>query len=103
MSERNRSSDRRVVASASSFCSMVAPAMRITKKRTNAPIRARALVWASERKDGNTCCEMPTCPMAMPSRLHRAVTRQTREPHRATFSRARKAYAPHRTGPHPLK
>ena len=51
MSERNRSSDRRVVASARSFCSMVAPAMRITKNRTNAPIRARALVWARERKD----------------------------------------------------
>ena len=46
MSERKRSS-------AFSFSSMVAPAIRTMKKRTNAPMMAKVLAFAGERKEGN--------------------------------------------------
>ncbi len=103
MRERKRSSERRMVASACSFCSMVAPAIRMTNNRMNALIRARALAWLWERNDGAMPCQMAICPTVMPSRLHSAVTRHTWDPSWATFSRARKANAPHRTGPQPLR
>ena len=41
--------------------------------------------------------------MAMPRRLHSAVTRHVRDPSWETFSRATKANAPMSTGPHPLR
>ena len=66
ISERNRSSLRRTAASASSFCSMVAPAMRITKKRTNAPMMVMAVAWGSGRREGSQPCQMHTSPTAMP-------------------------------------
>ena len=84
MSDRKRSS-------ASSFSSMVAPAIRTMKKRTNAPMMAKVLALAGERREGNHSLVMQICPMAIPTRLHRAVTRQTLDPSWATFSRARKA------------
>ena len=62
ISERNRSSLSRTAASASSFCSMVAPAIRMMKKRTNTPMMERAVAWAKERRDGSQPCQMPSSP-----------------------------------------
>ena len=110
MSERKRSSLRRSVVSASSFCamavsfcSMMAAAIRITKKRTKAPMtvsEAAADVFSS---DGTQPWDSANWPTAMPMTLQTTVGRQTREPTVAMFSRAMKMYAAHRTGPHPVR
>ena len=102
-SERKRSSLARMEVSASSFCSMVAPAMRMTNTRTKAPMIPSVSLWATDRNDGNHPCHTAIWPITMPSRLHRAVTLQVREPSCDTFSRATKAKAPVRTGPHPVR
>ena len=65
--------------------------MRMTKRRTKAPIKARALARDVERNDGAQCCQMAICPAAMPTMLHQAVMRQTRDPPAAMFSRAKNA------------
>ena len=91
ISERKRSSLSRTAASASSFCSMVAPAIRITKKRTKAPMVVSAADWASESFEGSQPCQMHTWPTAMPTRLHTATDVHAREPHLAITSRAMKA------------
>ena len=91
MSDRNRSSLRRTAASDSSFCSMVAPAIRITKKRTNTPMRVSAVAWTNESRDGNHPCQMQNSPIAIPRKLHMATGRQTQEPSVAMSARATKA------------
>ena len=88
MRERKRSSLSRMEASASSFCSMVAPAMRMMKKRTKAPITAMALASQVESFDGATPCQMATWPAMIPNMLQKAVILHDREPPWATFSRA---------------
>jgi hypothetical protein len=91
ISDRNLSSLRRTAPSASSFCSMVAPAMRITKKRTNAPMMVMAVAWASGSLEGIQSCQMHTWPRAMPVRLHITTDVHARDPHLAITSRAMKA------------
>ena len=92
ISERKRSSLRRTAASASSFCSMVAPAIRITKKRTKAPMMVRATDWPDgELGRAASPSRCPTRPTAMPTRLHTVTGQPAREPHLAMTSRAMKA------------
>ena len=102
-SERKRSSLTRIDVSASSFCSIVAPAIRMTKTSTNAPMSPRASLLPTDRNDGAQPCQMATWPTAMPRRLHSAVRRHVRDPSCETFSSATKANAPVSTGPHPLR
>ena len=61
-SERKRSSLTRIEVSASSFCSIVAPAMRMTKMSTNAPMSPRASLLPTDRNDGAQRCQMATWP-----------------------------------------
>ena len=96
--DRKRSSLIRSVASASafcsislSFCSMMAPAMRMTKRSMKAPNTVIVVDWACVSSDGSQPRVRLNWPMAIPTRLHRAVVRQTRDPPRATFSNAMKA------------
>ena len=102
-SERKRSSLTRIEVSASSFCSMVAPAMRMTKRSTKAPMSPSASLLPTDRNDGAHPCQMATWPTAMPRRLHSAVRRHVRDPSWDTFSSATKAKAAVSTGPHPLR
>ncbi len=110
MSERKRSSlSRRVVSASSfcsiavSFCSMMAPAIRMTKKRTKAPITVSEAASDLVSSEGSQPRASANWPTVMPMTLHSTVVRQTREPARARFSRAMKMYAAHRTGPHPVR
>ncbi len=89
--DRKRSSLVRSEDSASSFCSLVAPAMRMTKMRTNAPMTPRVSALARSRNEGTQPCQMPSCPTATPTRLQKAAIRHVREPLVAMFSRATKA------------
>ncbi len=91
ISERKRSSLSRTAASAASFCSIVAPAMRITKMRTNAPIVVSATDCPTDNSEGSHPIQIPTSPTTMPTRLHTATESQEREPHLAITSRAMKA------------
>ena len=90
-SERKRSSLVRTEASACSFCSLVAPAMRMTKTRTKAPMRPSVSAFARSRNDGIQPCQMPSCPTVMPTTLQKVAIRHVRDPLRAMFSRATKA------------
>ena len=103
INERNRSSLSRIEFSAFSFCSITTPAIRMTKRRTTAPIKARALARGVERNDGAQCCQMATCPATIPARLHEAVVRQTCAPPAAMFSRTKNAKASTRAGPQPVR
>ena len=58
MRERNRSSLRRIDDSASSFCSIVAPAMRMMNTRMNAPMAASALARDTDSSEGAHPSEM---------------------------------------------
>ena len=60
INERNRSSLSRIDASAFSFCSITTPAVRITNRRTTAPIKANALARDVARNDGAQCCQTAT-------------------------------------------
>ena len=73
-----------------SFCSMMAPAIRITKKRTKAPITVSEAAADVLSSDGTHPWARQNWPTAMPTRLHRTIVRQTREPARAMFSSAMK-------------
>ena len=110
MSERNRSSLKRSVVSASSFCSsavsfcsMMAPAIRMTMSRTKAPITVKEAACVCVSSEGTHPRARQNWPTVIPMRLHSAVVRQTREPAQARFSNAMKAYAAQRTGPHPVR
>jgi len=91
ISERKRSSLSRTAASAASFCSIVAPAMRITKIRTKAPMVVSATDCPTDSSDGSQPIQIPTSPTVIPTRLHTATDNQEREPHLAMTSRAMKA------------
>ena len=56
MSDRKRSSLRSRVAWTSSFCSMMAPTIRMTKSSTNAPITVSAMVCDRVSSEGNQPC-----------------------------------------------
>ena len=103
MSERNRSSLRRNEVSASSFCSITAPAIRMTKKSRKDPRKANVFALATERTEGAHRSQMAVCPAAIPRRLQSTVVRHRRDPPRAMFSRAKTTKAKPRTGPHPLR
>ncbi len=103
ISDRNRSSFWLTRDSAISFFSMTAPAMRMTKNRTNAAMNAKALACEVDSIDGAHPAQMAAWPAAIPSRLHRAVARQSRDPSREIFSSATKAKASTKTGPQPLR
>ena len=97
MSERKRSSLSRSVVSASSFCaktvsfcSMMAAAIRMTKKRTKAPMTVSEAASDGFSSDGSHPWEMASCPTAMPRMLQRTMGRQMREPTVAMFSSAMK-------------
>ena len=91
ISERKRSSLSRTATSASSFCSMVAPAMRTMKNRTNTPMMVRAVAWAEVSRDGSHPCQMATPPTPMAKKLHRATGPQHQDPAPAMSARATKA------------
>ena len=108
--DRKRSSLMRSVASASafcsislSFCSMMAPAIRMTKRSMNAPNTVMVVDWARVSSDGSQPRVRLNWPTAIAARLQKAVVRHTRDPPRATFSNAMNAYAPQRTGPQPVR
>ena len=76
MSERKRSSLRRSVVSASSFCaiaisfcSMMAAAIRMTKKRTKAPITVSEADSGRSNSDGSQPWVSANWPITMPAML----------------------------------
>ena len=76
MSERKRSSLKRSVVSAScfcaiavSFCSMMAPAIRMTKKRTKAPITVSEADSDRLNSEGSQPWVSASWPTAMPMML----------------------------------
>ena len=101
--DRNRSSLWRTLASAASFCSMVAPAIRITKKSMNAPMTESPTAWAEPSSQGSHPLQMPRDPTVMARRLQRATVCQTQAPPLAISASATKAKAPQSTGPQPLR
>lgn len=91
INERKRSSLSRAAPSASSFCSMVAPAMRTTKTRTNAPMTVTAVAWPTGSIVGSQPSQMASSPTDMPTSVQTTTASQEREPHLAMTLRAMKA------------